>query len=947
MEMLQTISLFIFGFALVGFMGWGLADRLLPRDLRACTPVVAPMVGFLAFCLVTVTVSGTFGLTVGTAVIVAASVLAISSIAAWAEARKEAVPRRETWRDLAIMTAVMLALGFWSVLYQGSSLYLGTVNPDYSQSLTFLDTLIRLKLPFFADYKSIPGVNIEPFITAFPEQLQARFAGVTFAYLVTLLTHAGNREALVTMIGTCLLCLPPAVYFFSMAIFGSSRRMALLAASLVSISGPIAMSLVHALIGQNSAIASVPLGLALGYLAALRKDARLWILFTLMLSGLVFVYVMMGPFIVAPVGVFVLYRIAREGGGYMRGLLKSLVAALALVVLLNIGMAGTVAQFFRDLATLVGGIYQSHIYSEYLTERVIVYGMGISSYPLTNSFLFRSLGPDSLYLLEFTGLAALVLFLYFLVRWGRQAPRDAAVFVAAALAVYLAVAFHYTFANPYGYSAFKMVSWLNCFVPAVMAFGLVRSWHMSRSGGAIARRVGAALALAATLFAYVGFNAVASIDYGVKSFGRDREAGLINSYGVGNNPDWAQITAALRKYTPDGSVIAMGFSDLVANNWGAYYAYLAGRSVSFSSHGLYPDDEAFLPDLKTGIARDVKGRYFKDSRPFYKGGRADYYLLPGRKDLNQEIVEPTVVGKAVWENDTVRLVKASDVHDLLITGRGFYRIEYSERDRLPWWYPDRFRWSSEGGEILQFNPAHPGEAYRLSLVAIVGYGVAQDVRTLEFYLDGRKFDEQEVYTSGRIVSAPYYPHPGMNKLTVHIKERTEQMHDRRLSLWNPSIPSEWRLLNVAFAQFRVLHDAPAPPAARALDWKAALDRAYSFNGFNIDGWVRNQAQITLGVPDDASSMKVTLDVPGTPEFHFPYAVEFRVNGTTHMRRIEKPGTATVDLPVAAQGGKVTLEIAPASFKYTPAAVAGRNLIQSVHLDRVAFGDADGPATKGQ
>jgi hypothetical protein len=938
MEILYMLLLMAAGFLLLLVMGWGPSYHLLGPDYRRYAPMVAPMAGLLIFCLVAVTVSGTFDMTVRASTTIAACALAGLSLLT-ALRRRDALGSAGTaWRDLAAISVVMVGVGFWSVLAQdGGTLYLGTVNPDYSQSLAFLETLIRYNLTFFTDYKALPGVEVDPFVFTFPAQLQARFAGVTFAYLLTMITGAEHRAALVTLIAVCLLCLPAAVYFFASALLGMRREASLLAAALVAVSGPIAMSLVHALVGQNSAIASVPLGLTLGYLAVKSQSTKLWLLFVLCMSGLIFVYVMMGPFIAAPVGAFALYRIVRDRKSFAAAFLKSMAVVLAVFVVINIGMAGTLVQFFKDLASLLGGIYQSHIYSEYLTERVIVYAMGVSAYPMSNSYLFRAFGPVVAGLVGVAAVICVLLYAFSIRLWSRVAGRDAVVFLVLAMAIYLAVGLYYTFVQPYGYSAFKMVSWLNCFVPPFMAYGMVRAWGAIKGGDPGLSRPRAISIFALMLLCYIALNVTSSVDYGIKSFGRDQQAGLINSYGIGDNPEWKEIAPALDQHTPKGSAIAIGLTDFVTNNWAAYYAYLARRDASYSSHGLFPDDDAFLPDLETGIVRDVKGRYFKDSRPFFKEGRADYYLLAGRKTLNREIVEPTVIGKAVWENDTVRLVEAREARDLLLTGRGFYRLEYVGRERLPWWYPDRFRWSGEGGEILHFNPAHPGEPNRISFAAVVGYGLPQDVRTLELFHNGKKFDEQTVYGAARVLSAPYYPTARTNTITIRIKEKTTPLRERWFSLWNPNIPAEWRLLNMSFAQVRVVPHEPAMPVGSDVDWKTMLEQSITFNGFNIDGWLREAAEFAVANPPGTTRLRIKFQIPGTPDYRFPFSIRFVVNGKPFVRQFEKPGENVAEFPLAeGDRGKVAVRIEPKGFKYTAAAFGERDLIQSIHLDAIAF-----------
>lgn len=940
-DSLFSLGLILAAFILVVTMGYGASFTLLPAQYRRYIPMVAPATGFLAFCMVTITLSGTFSLTVTVSGILAASLLTGYSTAVAFVHRRDWGVAFSDWRDLGILVGIMITVAFWSVMHQGVHLYLGTVNPDFSQSLSFLDALLRFDLPFFVDHTTLPGVNEEPFITAFPDQFQARFGAVTFAHLLSVLFRAEHRAVLMTTITVCLLCLPPAVFFFSSALLGMKRQASMLAGALVAVSAPISMSLVHALVGQNSAIASIPLGLTLGFLALRTGSTRLWLFLLMIVNALIFVYVMMSPFILAPIGLYAAYMVVVDRGRSLPALLKSMFVVLVAFALVNAGMARNMIQFFMDLGTLVGGIYQSHIYSEYLTEAVVTYSMGITAYPWTNSLIVKFFGSGGYLTAETLIVLATILvflsYLYSLRLWMRQGAQDSVAFVACCLLVYFAVGSYYTFVKPYGYSAFKMVSWLNCFVPAFMAYGLVRAWEGLKHRD-LALPASKSVVLFSLLLCYVAFNTLSSIDYGLKSYGRDRQAGLINSYGIGNNPEWKEIGPALLHYTPVGSMIALGFPDLIANSWAAYYAYLANRSVSYSSHGLYPDDEAFLPDMVTHLARDVKGRYILDSRPFFKAGQGDFYLLPSRTNLNAEIVESPPSGKAVWENETVRLMKAADVQDFLVTGRGFYRLEYAQTEKLAWWSPGNFRWSDEGGEILQFNPTRPGQPYRLSFVAIVGYGLTQDTRTIEIFHNRTKIDEQVVYSSARIVSAPYYPTPGMNKLTIRIKEKSGPMANKRFSLWNPNIQAEWRRLNMQFGQVRVTPSVPmvVEPGSEA-DFKTILNHSVTFNGFNIDGWLRDRGEFTIGRPEGVTGIRIRFQIPGGAGSSFPYNIKFKIGGEQYERYFDRAGENTVEFPIDAVAPReVKVEIVPATPRRVPAGEGGRDLVQSIHLDGLTF-----------
>jgi hypothetical protein len=392
----------------------------------------------------------------------------------------------------------------------------------------------------------------------------------------------------------------------------------------------------------------------------------------------------------------------------------------------------------------------------------------------------------------------------------------------------------------------------------------------------------------------------------------------------------------LDKHTPKGSAIAIGLTDFVANNWAAYYAYLARRDVSYSSHGLYPDDDAFLPDLVTGIVRDVKGRYFQDSRPFFKAGRADYYLLAGPENLNREIVEPTVIGKAVWENDTVRLVKAREAATSCSPAAGSIASSTWKGNACHGGIP-----TDSGGRVkaarsctsIPNTRASPQDQLRGGGGLWAATGCAH-ARALPQRQEIRR--ASGLRRGARAVRA-LLPDAGMNKITIRIKEKTNVMRNRWFSLWNPDIPAEWRLLNMSFAQVRLVPHGPAMPVGSDVDWKSVLENSVTFNGFNIDGWLRNAAEFAVANPPGTTRLRIKFQIPGTPDYSFPYSIRFVVNGNSFVREFKKPGENSAEFPLAeVDGGRVEVRIEPGGFKYTAAAFGGRDLIQSIHLDAIAF-----------
>lgn len=938
MSSLFSIAVVMIGFLMSLIMGLGISHKLLPATYQRYTPLVAPITGFTVFSLLTIVLSGSLAVPVNFSSFVSAVILTSYSALITVANLKKISSYLNEWVILLGITIFMLLVTFWPVFDQGIDLYLGTSNPDFYQSLSFLDALQRYNLPFFIDSASVPLIGDEPFPAAFPDALQARFGGVAFALLIDQIAGIGSRPALMTAIVVCLLFLPSVMYFFASSMLKMDHRTSLLSALLVAISAPISMSFLHVFVGQNTSLAILPFTLTLVYLALKEQSMKLTIFAALVTNSLVFIYVMMLPYILAPLGLYAVFK-ACTNRNCAKWLLKAIAVLLLSVVIVHIGMIEQSIQFIKDLSSLLGGMAQSHYYIDFLTEYVLIYATGVSSYPWShNNFLQFNNGLVASILLGLAFSIA-VFYAYLVTLWMKQTNRDAFLAIALTLTIYMLVWFYYTFVSLYGYASFKMSAWLSFIIVPYMAFGMTTVINrIDKKINLLSIKKNTCI-LSVLLIVYIFGNLFSSIDYQLKSYGTDRQRGsIINAYGLGGNSDMEEISHAVESNTHENSTISIAFPDLIANGWAAYYLYKAGRSTSVSSHWLMPDDEAFLPDVHTGMVQDVAGKYYLDYRPFFKNGRADYYLVPSKSNLNIEIVQSETEPKAVWENESVRLIKAENAKDLLLTGRGFYRTEYFIPNKLSWWFPDRIRWSSEGGEILHFNPSKPGQAYRLSFVAIVGYGISQDTRVIEIFHNGKKIDEQIIYGNARVVSKPYYPELGVNKLVIRIKEKVQRLK-RNNGLWHKDIPLDWRQLNVAFSQVSLVKkDAVVENGNYQVDSKQLLEQSLSFNGFNIDGWLRDRGEFTIKRPSKSTSVQVKFHIPGITEYTFPYAITFIVDGKTYVREFEMAGENSSEFKFEAQSldAEMSMKIIPHQHKTVKANGMGRDLTQSIHINGISF-----------
>jgi hypothetical protein len=107
---------------------------------------------------------------------VAWAAVAATACAACAAAVGRARGRRRS------RSPVMLVAIFWPVVYQGTSLYLGTANPDFYQSLAYTRSSRASA--------SAPSIRVghrllpRPVLRHVPDPIPAKFGGVMFSMLL-------------------------------------------------------------------------------------------------------------------------------------------------------------------------------------------------------------------------------------------------------------------------------------------------------------------------------------------------------------------------------------------------------------------------------------------------------------------------------------------------------------------------------------------------------------------------------------------------------------------------------------------------------------------------------------------------------------------------------------------------------------------------------------------
>ena len=951
---LGTLVFIAGAFALACVCGYGVVAWLLPDDLKEHRLLVMPTAGYISLSLLVMMISGVTRLSVSVSVWIALALLLVLSIAAIVFGLRPSVaPRRLAapapramltgWRVMSWAMLPSAIVVLWPTLLQGAEMYLGSVNLDFFQSMVFQTLLRRHDLSVFADF-GIPltGASIELVGRTWPTPFQSRFGGVMFSYLLESISGMSPKSSLTAAMGMWILCFPLSVLVFSRVVMGLTERVALFGTALIGISVSIVMGYVYVLVGQTSGMPILPLLITSLFVALTRPSWRGIAWCALIVWGLFWVYASMLMFALAPMGVLALYLLAR-GRLSMRWAVMIAAGIVAGALVVWGPMPHNLLLFVQGLVQVSGRLIGLAFNSDYLTELFFVYWFGVTSYPLPQSMLFVLIESVTSSEVAWTFLIALagVFFVFSVLAlraWYKFTADDARRLAVGSMVVtYGAVWAMFTFVSPYGYSLFKMTMWLQFLGMPLLAFGFWHYWQR-RPGGRFARLAPPATAVLAIVF--VATNIVAALDYGDISLGKNRKRGyVVITFGLGGNRDVVSLGRDLQPLLQPTHTVGLAYPDPLQNYWSAYR--LLGRSKQLTlSHESLDADDSFLPDPITGDKGDSAGNVKQVLPLTLEDIGSDFYLMPGRDNLNPEIVEQPLP-KPVWESGTFQLQDAKTLNDFVFLGHGFYREQFPSGNK-PWWQPPGpARWTGEGGEFYLLQPSQPGKPYRLSFTGMVGFGYPSASRTLEFWHHGKKFDEVSLTDVGRVVSAPFYPDAGLDRVVMVIREKVKPL-GRSVGLWNVGV-NDQRHLNVLMSSVRLLRPDEMTLAqvdTKPIGGEDILNKAYRFDGLSSQRWITKAATIAYAVPVDAPQAELEFTIPGNLGYRFPYSIAIVADGVEHRLVADVPGSAKISIPLPARKANevATLEIRPAESRDIDNAFAKANrpITQSIRLESVTF-----------
>jgi hypothetical protein len=898
---LESVSLFLATLLIAGVCGYGALTLLLPKQYEDHRFLIVLPIGYTVFSSAAFIFSGTVDMAGAKASVTTFAFFAVLSVVVFLgrDRSAELTAMAQGLRKVTLLTAPMLLVMFWPLFLVGPETFLAAVNPDTMAG--FFDILFleqhpttELKPVHYDSYSYLNSV-----IGSTPHS--ARFASILFIVLLDFILPVEARTAIPLAISLFMTCVPLATYFATRIAFGMSDRAATWAAWFTGISGCVTMSWVYFYIGQNSGLGVLPVVMTVGYILVTNPSWRIFLLAGILANSLFSMYMGMLPYALTPVGGVALYQLLR---GDFKIFLRSVVqfgGVVGLMILLNAGMGKYLAGVLFGWSNLVGQTLQGQYFLDFLTEHFVPIFLGLANYPMPTSYLGKWLGgplrpsefvliPAILALVVSMGVVASV------VDWARRTNDKRHVAMAlAGIVVFAAVWYVYTFGRQYAYAVFKMSSWLQFMLAPFIAYMLERLYLWTKDSGGV-RRIVIGGGFAGVLVVIVGGNLLTSTRYAVFSLGKDTDYGyIINVFDVSGNYDYRELAKEIPRLVDKDKTVGISVWSVVSQSWIGYYIW--SRKTSFLGHHLFPGDDENLPDIRSRRVVDYYGNITRDNQLYFNGATDDYYLTWTDQSYNQDIVQRTLPA-AIWRNRSFQLLRAYQSPDFIYTGRGWYRLEF-KRSNWNFWWPRTYRWTAEGGEVYMLRPSRPSEPYRLSFLAVTGYGIPSNERTLELYANGEKFDEVKVTTSGRILSKPFIPTDAVTRLVIKVKEHTKPIA-RSLPLWNIHIPAEYRLLNLLVSQIRV-HPAGQPLSRGEPRKDYALEDLFedsiAFDNINLDGWAGPEFNVTIARPDGANEVLLVVKVPEYAGYKFPLSLSLTADGHTTAFDLDKPGLHTLSMPL--------------------------------------------------
>ena len=905
--MTTIYTLFQFSLCLLTIFlcGFGINYFLLPKKYEEYRSILAFPIGYCILVWLGFNISGILNVAVTTSIMV--SFLILSGLSLYALVKSYLNNNLKIVLS-GIGKALLLSLPIsiftlFPLFIIGADTYLGSVNPDWFFALRDNYFLVNES----ENALSTTGETISsytPFtFNAGNISLSARFIGAFLGILFESLFGFSSVTSLILCVSIFIYCLPLSMFFTIKEAFGQNKVVAYLAAVLIGVSGPISMSYLYFYIGQNSALAITPLLLTLLYLVFTQFSWRLMILTIILISSLFSMYFAMLPYAIAPIGLFAIYLMFSNRNNVWP-VLKTGIIFLVTFSIINIPLIAFYGKSLVGWFQLIGQTLQGQYFLTFLTEEFFPIFYGIISYPIYDFLFYQELKEIIRPLSHLLSLFITIWLVFTLIKWYKDTKEKRASFMLyfISLIIYVIVWYRYTILNPYGYAVFKMAAWLQFMLVTLYAIGFYNLWQIIKAKRNFFSKSFYSGLFAVLVFLIIGGNINTAIENGTAGFGQNTHKAKVNLFDFSGNHDHLELPKALKKLVKKDESIGLRFINSIQQQWMTYY--LKDFRVSLLGRSQLPGDDENLPDPITHTAIDFYGNIRLDNNGFFHGIDDEYYLTWNEKHLNKDIAEVNFPNPPIWENNSYQLFKDTDVPDFFFCGRGFYRQEYDKNKEKPYWWPERFRWSSEGGQVYLLEASNPMEPYHLSFTALAGIG--KRTRTMYLWHNDSIFDTIHVNGAARIISKPFYPTGGVDTLTIAISPKDYIKNISRPYAWyswNRDIPMDYRIRNSLFGSIKIfsprnpLNKNSANPS-KILSQKTFFDKAITFNGIELDGWLTDSMSMRYYRPKNTTKITFSFFIPGHSSYTLPYSIDINILGKNFTFQAEKYGQFdfTFELP---------------------------------------------------
>jgi hypothetical protein len=815
-------------------MFWcGIGPVLLMRGQRPAgrRVLLLPFVGIsthILFCLAL----ARFDLTGRTISI--ASLVFFSALACWglyrAPLSREEV--RQSAAPILFGLASMIFIG-WPLFRVGMDSYWGYANPDQVFLTGALEWMY--KHPFGVP----PGYPVNEF--SFRGIAQNTLLGVFYLITTTATVLRISPEFLFNVAEAAMVFLTPlGIILFSESV-GLSRRRSLLLAGCIGCSSLVGYTFYLNSLAATTVIAIVPVAIALLLEFGEDRGTRTAVLFAIVAAAMFYNY--LGAI----------------------GVLGSLSAASVAYLVVNRKMIGRILLPAGITVGVIAVTYTPFAYSiwQYFLAEAI--SSRLSS--------FQKSAPEIAELLTSFSMSYTEVGVPFF--WGFQIPHlpplaggasAAMIWFAAGCACFAILAlslstrltglsssyryllaaavlpiFAYAF-REMGYGVFKLVAWIH---PIVLTGFVAAACGIA---GVLRRR---SRALSMIPYAFVAMYLIINIGM-VRRLGSyttsDSRSGSPQSAVNGTYSDVREVRTLA---TPSNAGrILIVVPDVVMQSW--------------LVDALRPVSAKAFPPLVL-VAEDSSPRADPEERP----EAAVLHWVNAKRDIT-----PSFKSAPAWSNAAFGLTPIDRLHDAMIVGYGWYRLEGTAEADVGW--QKRYRWLRKRGEILLWNPDH--RPHRLMLTMTSGYGNSSPERHVSVFLNGQKFDELQFSASARLITKPFVATSQLTQLELEIREDAEPL-PRQRPLWAAKIPREPRRLNVAVSEIALIEgDGFGRVAPSSIDLRTEFQTPRALmEGVFSDGWVGRSASFFLR-NGEARQVELSGMLPQAPGLAVPFPIVVTIDG---------------------------------------------------------------------